>query len=585
MICLRRKAFLALISFVLLASCMSCNKSNETIIKQSDPLGTFDDMKFGMFIHWGLYAVPAGEWKGEEVRGIGEWIMHRKEIPVEEYAQLAQQFNPTEFRPDQWAQLAKDAGMKYMVITSKHHDGFSMFDSEVSDYDIVDATPYATDPMVGLADACKEEGIRFGFYYSQDQDWHEPNARGNSWDFTGERDAQQYIQKKAIPQIHEILTNYGELALIWFDTPGLLTKEQALELRKTVKALQPNCLINSRIGHDQHDYFQTGDNAIPIQVLTKEKWEVPATLNDTWGFKTNDDNWKDPKDLVCKLSDIVSKGGNYLLNVGPTAEGIIPQESQDILRSVGTWLEVNGEAIFETDPSPFYFPDVTWRCTTRPGKLYLHILNWPGKRFTFKGLANKVKKARFLANDEMIPFKQDKHSVQFTLPEEPVDDFCSIIVLELEEEEVLVAEGFESGAPKETMDLYAWSARLRGEELKYDWDSKSVSNFVHAEFIPNELWWYLYGAITPGSYQVEISYACDQGATNDTVTVETTLNGWKVDQEINFVLQDTKGEILTRRFETPLKIVAENKEIRLGFKHPANASSVRIQKITLFKND
>ena len=207
----------------------------------------FDQSKFGLFIHWGLYAIPAGEWKGKYVRGIGEWIMFREKIPVREYEQLARQFNPVKFNGDEWARVAQDAGMKYLVITSKHHDGFAMFGSKASKYNIVDATPFHKDPMKDLSAACAKRGLDFGFYYSQDQDWHEPNGRGNNWDFPEQRKAQVYLEGKVFPQVKEILSGYGKLGLIWFDTPGLLSEQQVTDLRAMVKTLQPSCLINSRI--------------------------------------------------------------------------------------------------------------------------------------------------------------------------------------------------------------------------------------------------------------------------------------------------------------------------------------------------
>ena len=323
-----------IILFVFLTMTCGVQKSDDTM-KIKTPLEQFQDMKFGMFIHWGIYSIPAGEWKGEYVRGIGEWIMYRQQIPVKEYEQLAGIFNPVKFDADEWSQLALDAGMKYMVITAKHHDGFAMYHSNVSDYNIVDRTPFKRDPMKELAKSNARRGVKFGFYYSQAQDWHEPNAAGNSWDFPKERDPKPYVEGKALPQVGELLKNYKDLALIWFDTPELLTREQALSLKQSVKELQPTCLVNNRIGFNLGDYIQMNDNSIPTMVYDWKAWEIPATLNDTWGYKKNDQNWKDAHDLIYKLTDIVSKGGNYLLNVGPTAEGVIPEASQKILRTIG----------------------------------------------------------------------------------------------------------------------------------------------------------------------------------------------------------------------------------------------------------
>jgi alpha-L-fucosidase len=303
----------------------------------------FHEAKYGFFINWGLYSIPAGEWKGTPIEGIGEWIMNRAKIPVTEYEQLAKQFNPEKFNADEWAQLAVDAGMKYVVFDCKHHDGFALYHSKVSKYNCYDATPWKRDPFKELQTACDKRGLKLCFYYSQAQDWHEPNGAGNSWDFppNDQKDFDQYFCDKSIPQVKELLTSYGPIGLIWFDTPVLMKPERCKQLVDLVRSLQPDTLINSRLGPGGlQDYQSRGDNEIPGAV-TPGAWETAATINDTWGFKKDDHNWKPAEDICFKLVDIVSKGGNYLLNVGPDGNGAIPQPSQDILRKVGAWLKVN----------------------------------------------------------------------------------------------------------------------------------------------------------------------------------------------------------------------------------------------------
>jgi len=382
----------------------------------------FREAKYGLFIHWGLYAIPAGEWNGKRSPGLGEWVMLRSRVPVTQYEQLASRFNPVKFNADEWVKVAKDAGMKYIVITSKHHDGFALFKSNASNYNIVDATPFKRDVLKELADACARAGIRLGFYYSQSQDWHEPNGAGNDWDFPADdkKDYDQYLRTKAEPQIRELLTGYGKVALIWFDTPRMMTGDRPHRFTRLVRQLQPDTLIDGRLGAEG-DYTSTGDNVIPPNV-SGEAWEVPATINHTWGFRKDDTDWKSPGQIAFKLVDIVSKGGNYLLNVGPTAEGVIPQVSQDILRTVGRWLQTNGEAVYGASPTPFgeelgepsakghkdvrgdqlVYQQIQWRVTTKPGKLYITFFDEPRAPFAIPAMKNRITKAYRLADKATV---------------------------------------------------------------------------------------------------------------------------------------------------------------------------------------
>lgn len=310
----------------------------------------FKNAGFGMMIHFGLYSVLGGEWRGERMDYIGEWIMSKYQIPNSEYEKLAEVFNPIYFNADEWVLLAKEAGMKYIVVTSKHHDGFAMYHSRVDKYNVVDATPFGRDIIRELADACKRHGIKLGLYYSQCLDWHEAHGGGydenyyhsnfgmswdNDWDFP-DRASKNYMicyEKKIKPQVREILTEYGELCLIWFDTPIGLPDKISDELYYMVKKYQPKCLVNSRIGNGFGDYSSCDDNCMP-DGYTDELIESPITLNHTWGYKSFDNDWKSPERVIEILERCRSHGANLLLNIGPDHLGRLPAPAVDVLKAL-----------------------------------------------------------------------------------------------------------------------------------------------------------------------------------------------------------------------------------------------------------
>jgi len=420
------------------------------------------EARFGMFIHWGVYAVPAGTFRGNKINNIGEWIMNRGKIPVAEYQQFAQQFNPVLYDPEVWVKAAKDAGMKYIVITAKHHDGFALFDSKASKWNVADATPYKKDLLKPLADACRRQGIKLGFYYSQAQDWNNPGGAvarkpaREGWAnpdsslidaYTKEHDGHwdpaqttktmgQYIDDVAVPQVKELLSNYGDVALIWWDTPTGMTDEYAAKLDALLKQ-HPQIISNDRLKRPNYpgDY-KTPEQRIPnMSELDGKDWETCMTMNETWGYKSYANNWKSSETLIRNLVDIASKGGNYLLNVGPKADGLFPEQSIDLLKAIGVWMKTNGEAIYGTKASPFGLFD--WgRCTKKENGgntiLYLSVFNWPTDgKLIIPGLQNKITKAILLANGASIKTGKTTAGVVINVPATALDPIATVIKLEV----------------------------------------------------------------------------------------------------------------------------------------------------------
>lgn len=397
--------------------------------KEHPDIKWFQDAKFGLFVHWGLYAQHAGEWDGKRYYGISEWVMNRGKIPVKDYATLAKEFNPSKFDAQEWVKMVNDAGIKYIVITAKHHEGFAMFDSKVSDFNIMN-TPFKRDPLKELASACEKEDVKLGFYYSQFLDWHEPNGGGNNWDFNEKnKDYKAYYKRKSIPQIKELLSNYGKLGLIWFDMAGGLSKEETQALIDEARKIQPTCLLSSRVGQGLGDFRDFGDGEVPSTVV-KGPWEAIFTHNDSWGYSKFDQNFKTPTEIIHLLIDVVSKGGNLMLNVGPKADGTIPEESVKCLKKVGAWLKKNGEAIYGTTYGPV--APQPWGATTlKPGKLFLHVTECPKNHELFvPGVDAKVKKVSLLATKKTLTWKQDQQVLKITLPSPMPDELNTVVVVE-----------------------------------------------------------------------------------------------------------------------------------------------------------
>jgi alpha-L-fucosidase len=437
-------------------------QDTETPAQKDARMAWFREARFGMFIHWGLYSIPAGEWHGKRTTHIGEWIMNDLSIPVADYKALAPKFNPTGFSAHDIVALAKSAGMKYIVITAKHHDGFAMFDSKADSFNIVAATPFHRDPLKELAEECRKQGVKLGFYYSQDQDWTAPGGAAYKtndhqpptfhWDKAQDGDYATYLRTKAIPQMKELLANYGDYpVIIWFDTP---TKDMTPELASEVVALlnkYPKLIWNNRLGGTYKGDTETPEQYIPAQGYPGRDWESCMTMNDTWGYKSFDTNFKSTETILRNLIDIASKGGNYLLNIGPDSHGIVPAPEVERLQQVGQWLKVNGEAIYGTTNTTFgpeagafsptekdkkgdprFVPTWNWRSTTKANKIYLEVFNWPTTPFHLDNVTRKVTKAYLLADPTHKSLKliQTASALDIQLPAKPLDPIATVVVLE-----------------------------------------------------------------------------------------------------------------------------------------------------------
>ena len=406
------------------------------------------EARFGLFIHWGLYAIPAGEWNGRTTHG--EWIRTTAEIPIDEYGRFIDQFNPMKFDADKWVQIAKRAGMKYIVITSKHHDGFSLFDSKYSDFDVM-STPFKRDILDELATACRKYDLKMCWYYSI-MDWHHPDyLPRRDWEnrSTDGAEYDRYVTYMK-NQLKELIENYGDIGVLWFDGEweGTWNHDYGKDLYDYVRTLQPDIIVNNRVdigrsgmagmtssGGYKGD-FGTPEQEIPATGIPGVDWETCMTMNSHWGYNKNDDSWKSSKDLIQKLADISSKGGNFLLNVGPTAEGLFPEESVERFQQIGDWMQVNGESIYGTSASPFRSLDwgrCTQKLTSTGSRLFLHVFSWPENgRLVLPGIYNKVERAFLLVDEgKDLEVFNEGDNIVIAVPEDQSDPYSTVVALDL----------------------------------------------------------------------------------------------------------------------------------------------------------
>ncbi len=450
-----------LILALLLASLLMGNIATaQTTLTKDERMKWWREARFGLFIHWGVYAQLAGAYKGELLRHDGaEWIMNFMKIPMADYQATAKQFNPVNYNPDDWVRMAKYAGMKYIIITAKHHDGFAMFKTSASKWNIVDASPYGKDVLKPLMAACRKYGIKLGFYYSDAQDWNNggsvsrvkanvgwPNPDSAKIDaytkeHAGHWDPAQtastfsdYLDRVAIPQVKELLTNYGDVAVFWWDTPTGMTDEAAQKFTDLLK-LQPQIITNNRLKNNFPGDTQTPEQNIPNAAkMAGIDWETCMTMNNTWGYSAYDHNFKSTEVLIHNLCDIASKGGNYLLNIGPKGDGTWPQESIDRLKEIGDWMKVNSEAIYATKGSPL--PKLDWgRCTQKADGnntiLYLEVFNWPKDgKLVVPGVINSVVSTKLFGSTDKVDAKRKQgNMIELSLPATAPNTYASVVKL------------------------------------------------------------------------------------------------------------------------------------------------------------
>jgi alpha-L-fucosidase len=570
--------------------------ARETEEQRDVRMAWWRDARFGMFIHWGVYARLAGIYDGKEIPSLGEQIMGKAEIPVARYKELAKEFNPTKYNAEEWVLLAKRAGMKYIIITAKHVDGFALWPTATNDWD-VESTAYKKDLLKPLAEACKKHGIKLGFYYAQTVDWSNGGAC-NNWDPAGKDDMVNYMNNIAIPQIKELATNYGDAApaILWWDVPVGMNHDYATRILDVLK-VRPDLIQNNRLykmaghmgvidmaaleaikGDPYYGDTETPEQYIPPTGLGDRDFEVCMTMNDTWGYKSYDHNWKSSKVLIHQLIDIASKGGNYLLNVGPTGEGLIPEPSVERLEDIGKWMAVNSKSIYGTQASPF--PKLVWgRCTQKKHEggttLYLHVFDWPKNgKLLVPGLESKVNSARLLANGTKLQFEKTPEGVLIQVPEQAPDDNATVIKLEIVGEpkvsKVFIKPG-KDGSVELPSGLVDFPTPAKGHSPRFQEGEtgKEIGFWDNAEASVS---WEFTGA-KPGEYEV---LADISGIKDAKAIVEFG------DQKLSAPLAST---VNYRKYKTQslgkIRIAADGNQVIVIKPDPTHWTAFNLRKVTL----
>lgn len=517
--------------------------------------------RFGMFIHWGLYSLPGGEWKGKEVKGYSEHLMRKEKITREEYLDLAHVFNPVNFNAEEWILAAKKAGMRYFIITAKHHDGFAMFDSSVSDFNIVKQTPFKRDPMAELAAAAKKHDMKFGFYYSHAFDWEHPDAPGNDWEYNnpgGDKllgganwydthpewlpKAAKYVDEKAIPQIKELINTYHP-DILWFDTPHKLPLSENMRMLKAIRETDPDIVVNGRLVRSASgnfgDYANTGDR--PAELLTVEgDAEAIPTTNESYGYSKHDQSHKPAKFFIQLLANSASRGANLLMNLGPKGDGSFDQKDKRILDSIGGWLAKNGAAIYGTERGTLPIP--AWGVTTQKRQqIYLHVFNWPADgNLIVGGLKSKVKAAYFLADKtkKKLEVKRlDATDVNVSLPSKSPDEPNVVVVLEIDGKIETDATRVLSSNTLENRFL-VFDAQQHGQKFGFG-DGKTNRYYVTGWKSKDAYLSWNVKSLKPAKYKVVLKYIADEGGSGYTVKVGSFSK-----KEV--VTASVKGAVITR---------------------------------------